>query len=50
MEIMTTQITITVNTLALVASQISLTELHCVDVSLRGLTAEHCTLLILETN
>jgi hypothetical protein len=50
MEIITTQIAVTANTLALVASQIPLTELHCVDVSLRGLTAEHCTLLIPETN
>jgi hypothetical protein len=49
MAIITTQITITANTLALVASQIPLTELHCVDVSLRGLTAEHRILLIPET-
>jgi hypothetical protein len=34
-----TQITITANTLALVASPILLMELHCADVSLRGLTA-----------
>jgi hypothetical protein len=31
-------ITITVNTIALVASWISLTELYCADVSLRGLS------------
>jgi hypothetical protein len=31
-------VTITMSTRALVASRISLTELHCADVSLRGLT------------
>jgi hypothetical protein len=36
-----TQVTITETTIALVASRIPLTELHCADVSLRGLTAEH---------
>jgi hypothetical protein len=36
----TTQIAITANTLALVASQITLTELHCTDISLQGLTDE----------
>jgi hypothetical protein len=36
-----TKVTITMNTIALVASQIALTELYCTDVSLPGLTAEH---------
>jgi hypothetical protein len=35
-----TQVTITMSIIALVASQIPLTELHCADVSLRGLTDE----------
>jgi hypothetical protein len=35
-----TQVTITMNTIALSASQIPLTELHWTDVSLRGLTDE----------
>jgi hypothetical protein len=35
-----TQVTITVYTKALLASQIPLTELYCADVSLRGLTDE----------
>jgi hypothetical protein len=35
-----TQVTIMVNTLALVASWIPLTELQCADVSLQGLTDE----------
>jgi hypothetical protein len=35
-----TQVTITVITIALVASQIQLTELYCADVSLRRLTDE----------
>jgi hypothetical protein len=34
------QVTITETAIALVASQIPLTELHCADVSLRGLTDE----------
>jgi hypothetical protein len=34
-----TQATITMSTLALLASQIPLTELHCADVSLRGVAA-----------
>jgi hypothetical protein len=34
------QVTITETTIALVASRIALTELHCADVSLRGLTDE----------
>jgi hypothetical protein len=36
-----TQVTVTVNTIALSASQIPLSELYCADVSLRGLTAEN---------
>jgi hypothetical protein len=36
--------------LVLVASQITLTGLHCIDVSLWGLTAEYRTLMIPETN
>jgi hypothetical protein len=35
-----TQVTITMNTLALVASGILLMELHCADFSLRGLTED----------
>jgi hypothetical protein len=38
--ITSTQVTITVSTIALATSQIPLTELHCTDVSLRGLTDE----------
>jgi hypothetical protein len=34
------QITITLTTIALVTSRFPLTELHCADVSLRGLTDE----------
>jgi hypothetical protein len=33
-------VTITMSAIALAASQIPLTELHCADVSLRGLTDE----------
>jgi hypothetical protein len=40
LETATTQITIIMNTLALSAFQIPLTELHCTNVSLRGLTDE----------
>jgi hypothetical protein len=36
----TTQVTITMSTIALVTSQIPLTELHCADVSFRGITDE----------
>jgi hypothetical protein len=43
MDITTTQITIMVNTKALVASSIPLSELHCADVSLPGLTNEDLT-------
>jgi hypothetical protein len=34
-------ITIIMTTIALIASRVPLTELHCADVSLRGLTAEN---------
>jgi hypothetical protein len=46
----TTQITIMVNTVALVASGIVLSELHCTDVSLRRVTDEDLPLLLPETN
>jgi hypothetical protein len=44
-----TQVAISANTLALVASQIMLMELHCADVSLRG-HCDNCILLTPATN